>query len=356
MEPRKQAAAARPRRIDVDVHQGIPASFWQRLPLPWRAMAPTRGVSWPAAALGHTGYRTDVRREDGVHNDQTPADLVRRLLDPYGIDIAILNGNAGALGLNVHPNPGFAVAFAEGYNDWLIDTWLPYDSRLKASMTIAPNDPGASIAEIERVGGHPGIVQVVMSATSPRLYGDRAYWPIYEAAADKGLPVAIHPTGGSTYPPSAAGWPTTYLEAHTMIATGYLDHMISLICQGAFEQIPAMRFVFLEGGVTTFAPMLWRLEKNWKGVRSEVPWLKRSPMEYVKSNLRFSTQPIEEPEEPGLLEALFRALDGDCTIMYASDWPHWDFDDPEAALRPLSPTLRERVLWANAEETYGFHS
>lgn len=342
-----------PTRIDVDVHQGIPPSFWQRLPLPWRAMSPTRGVSWPAAGLGHTGYRADVHTEEGEHHDRTPQDVVDRLLDPYGIDVAILTGNAGALGINVHPNPGYARAFAEAYNDWLLDTWLPYDRRLKGSMLIAPQDVPASVAEIERVGDHPDIVQVLMSATSPRLYGDRFYWPIYQAAAERGLPVAIHPTGGTTYPPTASGWPTTYLEAHTMIATLYLNHMVSLLCQGVFEEIPELIFVFVEGGVTTFAPMLWRLEKTWKGVRAEVPWLTRSPREYLATNLRFSTQPIEEPSDRKLLEALFRDLQGERTLMYASDWPHWDFDDPEAALRPLSAEMRARVLAGTARQTYG---
>jgi predicted TIM-barrel fold metal-dependent hydrolase len=345
-------ATERAGRIDVDVHQGLPEAFWDRLGLPWSRMRPTRGVSWPASALGHTGYRTDVHTEEGVKHDTTPDDVVARLLDPYEIDVAILNGNAGALGINTHPNPHFALAFAQAYNDWLVDTWLPHDPRLRASMYVTPHDPAASVAEIERIGGHRGIVQVLMAASSPKLYGDRAFWPIYEAATSHDLPVAIHPTGGTTLAPTASGWPSTYLEAHTMIATRYLNHMVSLVCQGAFEEIPGMRFVFVEGGVTTFAPLLWRLEKNWKGVRAEVPWLTRSPREYLASNIRFSTQPIEEPSDRKLLLGLFRDLDAARTLMYASDWPHWDFDDADAALRPLDPELRQRVLFGTAADTY----
>lgn len=346
----------RPFRVDADVHQGLPASFWERLPLPWRAMRPTQGISWPAAALGHTGYRTDVHTPEGEHHDTEPQDVVGRLLEPYKIDIAILTGNAGALGVNTHPNAGFALSFAQAYNDWLVELWLEHDPRLRGSMMIAPQDIPSSVREIERVGKHPSIVQVILSATSPRLYGDRSYWPVYEAAAALNLPVAIHPTGGSTIAPTASGWPSTYLEAHTMIATVYLNHMVSLACQGVFEEIPAFKFVFIEGGVTLFAPMLWRLEKNWKGVRAEVPWLTSSPREYLSSNFRFSTQPIEEPEDSELLHRLFVDLKAERSIMYASDWPHWDFDDPEVALRSLPEALRLRIYGENARELYGLIS
>jgi len=230
---------------------------------------------------------------------------------------------------------------------------LSNDRRLKGSMLIAPDDVAGSVAEIERTGDHPDIVQVLMPASCSRLYGDPVFWPIYEAAADRGLPVAIHPTGGTVIPPTASGWPSTYLEAHTMIATTYLNHMISLVAQGAFEAIPRFRFVFVEGGVSVFAPMLWRLEKNWKGVRAEVPWMRHSPREYLEDHLRFSTQPIDEPGDARLLRMMFDDLRADRSLLYASDWPHWDFDDPEAALRPLEEPMRERILAGNALDLYG---
>lgn len=340
-------------RVDADVHQGVPESFWSRLPLPWRAMRPRIAVSWPASGLGHTGYRSDVHTDDGQHHDQHPSDVVERLLEPYDIDVAILTGNAGLLGATAHPNASFGVNFAQAYNDWLIEDWLSFDPRLKGSMLVAPLDVAASVREIHRVGSHPDIVQVIVAANSSRLFGDRYFWPIYEAAAELGLPMAIHPSGGTVVPPTAAGWPTTYLEAHTMIATEYLNHMVSLACQGIFEEIPSFKFVFVEGGVATFAPMLWRLEKNWKGVRAEVPWMTRSPREYLESNFRFTTQPIDEPDDPELLRRIFSDLRAEKSILYASDWPHWDFDDPEAALRPLTETVKLRVLGQNAVELYG---
>ena len=349
-EPIQDAASL---RIDVDVHQGLSASFWQRLPRPWRDMRAPGGIVWPAASLGHTGYRTDVHTSSGERFDAEPREVVERLLESSRIDVAILIGDAGALGIGTHPNGRFALTFVQAYNDWLEEVWLPHDRRLKGSMFVAPLDVSGSVAEIERFGDHPSVVQVLMPASAPRLYGDPVLWPIYEAATGKGLPIAIHPTGGSLTPPTSAGWPSTYLESHTMIATTYMNHMVSLVAQGAFEAIPGFRFVFVEGGVATFAPMLWRMEKNWKAVRAEVPWMTRSPRAYLDDHLRFSTQPIDEPGDPELLRRIFADLRAERSLLYASDWPHWDFDDPEAALLPLPAPVRERILGGNALDLYG---
>lgn len=340
-------------RVDADVHQGIDDAFWERLPMPWRKMRPGSAVSWPASVLGHTGYRSDVHTEEGELHDRTAADVTKRLLDTYNVDFAILTGNAGLLGVAAHPNSRFGVSFAQAYNDWLIEDWLNVEHRFKGSMMVSQLDMAAAVAEVERIGHHKGIVQVILPSNSGRLYGDRFYWPLYEVAAAHGLPIAIHPSGYTVLPPTSAGWPTTYLEAHTMIATEYLNHMISLASQGPFEEFPELKFVFIEGGVATFSPMLWRLEKNWKAVRAEVPWLTTSPREYLRTNFRFTTQPIEEPEDPELLRRIFADLRAERSVMFASDWPHWDFDDPEAALRPLPIALRNRILGENAVDLYG---
>ena len=42
-------------------------------------------------------------------------------------------------------------------------------------------------------------------------------------------------------------------------------------------------------------------------------------------------------------------------VMFATDYPHWDFDSPDRALpHTLPEDLRRRILAANAQETYGF--
>lgn len=340
--------------IDADVHQGFPdpKEFQRHFPEYWRGKGLPGGMPWPGG-VGRSGMRVDARPPGGGQAGSDPDFLKRQLLDDYGIKYAILNGS-GNLGANVHSNADFAVAYARAYNDYLIETWLG-DERLYGSMMIAPQDIPRSVEEIRRIGSHPKIVQVLMSSASSQLYGKRYFWPIYEAAASLGLPVAIHPgkEGNGVTLPTASGYPSYYIEWHTMLATGYMNHMVSLICEGVFEQFPDLAFVLVEGGVSWAGPILWRLDKNYKALRSEVPWLHMLPSEYVKRHIRFTTQPIEEPGDEGLLLRLFEEIDGARTVMFSTDYPHWDFDDPTSVMRNFPEDVKERIFYQNAAELYG---
>ena len=67
-------------------------------------------------------------------------------------------------------------------------------------------------------------------------------------------------------------------------------------------------------------------------MRKEVPHLKRPPSEYLREHFWFCTQPIEEPEQPQHIVAYVEAIGWD-RLMFSSDYPHWDFDDPRSALK-----------------------
>ena len=43
----------------------------------------------------------------------------------------------------------------------------------------------------------------------------------------------------------------------------------------------------------------------------------------------------------------------DRVLMFASDYPHWDFDSPIAAFPKVPQQLGERIFWRNAQELYG---
>jgi predicted TIM-barrel fold metal-dependent hydrolase len=95
------------------------------------------------------------------------------------------------------------------------------------------------------------------------------------------------------------------------------------------------------------------LDKNWKGLRDEVPWMKRLPSEYLTDHIRFTTQPFPEPDDPGHMRAVCEVLHADQTLIFSTDYPHWDFDDPYRALDALPPDTRRRVLVENARTLYG---
>lgn len=266
-------------------------------------------------------------------------------MDRYGFDYAILTGNASMIGISLNYDPDYANAVASAHNDWQNEVWLKASPRYKGSILINHADPDAAVREIERLAGHPDIVQVMMCSASRTLFGQRFYHPIYEAAERHGLPVAIHPGNeglGPTYPPTPSGYPTRYMEWQNIIPINYMSQVNSLVCEGVFEKFPKLKFVAIEGGISWLPHLMWRMDKNYKALRDTVPWLKKLPSEYIKEHVLLTTQPIEEPTQPQHLVDIINMCGAEDMVMFSSDYPHWDFDNPKMALASFPRELREK--------------
>ena len=94
----------------------------------------------------------------------------------------------------------FAEAQARAYNDWCSDHVQEGEGRLFGAGAVPPmhepEDVARVAAEIRRVAELPGMVSVFMRpnpAVDWRPFNDPVYDPIWQAAADTGLPIALHP-------------------------------------------------------------------------------------------------------------------------------------------------------------------
>jgi predicted TIM-barrel fold metal-dependent hydrolase len=253
-------------------------------------------------------------------------------------------------------HPQLAAALATAYNRWLVDEWLPRDPRLKGSLVVATQDAARAVEEIRSFGDRPDVVQVIVASGSRTGFGDPHYLPIFEAAVELGLPVAIHVGAeglATNAPPTATGYPAYYVEWHTLLPTTVMSHLVSLVCHGVFERLPELRIVVIETGVAWLPGLLWRLDANWRALRMEVPWVKRAPSETVREQVRFTTQPLEQPSNGGNLADALRLVDGlEDMLMFATDYPHWDFDTPRIVERRLPPEWRPKVMSENARALY----
>lgn len=299
--------------------------------------------------------RDDARAPDGSSPCSDPGFAAEQLLDGNGIDRAVLIGGE-VLGLGAMPDPDAAAMIASAYNDWMAATWFDADPRYRGYLVVGAQDPRLAADEIRRASSDRRFVGVLLPLTNI-LMGDRHYYPIYEAAAEVGIPVAVHPNSGEgifrTSPPMAGGTPTYYVEWHTGLSQVFQANVTSLVVHGVFERFPTLKVIITEGGLGWIPDVMWRLDKNVKGLRDEVPWVRRLPSEYLVDHVRFTTQPMPEPKRRSHLHTLLEIAQAERTLMFSSDYPHWDFDDPRHVLKTLPEAMRQRVASENAIDTYG---
>lgn len=323
---------------------------------PWAKGLPAASFQLPVPAYNHPGtnLRPDTVSPDGSPPASDPAFTAQDLLERYDLRAAVLVGG-NVLALGGLPDPDLAAAIASAYNDWLVETWLNTDERYWGSLVVAPQEPVKAAEEIARCASNPSFVQIFISNNGMAL-GKRHFYPIYEAAEHYGLPIGIHPGGeassGVNGHLTALDPPTYYIAMHTAMDQVYQAHVISLVTEGVFERFPTLKVGLIETGYAWLPAVMWKLDKNWKGLRREVPWVKRLPTEYIHDHIRISTQPMYEPPHRRQLDYLFEMINAEDILMFSTDYPHWDGDDPNTVLRAVSPDLRTRILSTNAEEFY----
>lgn len=343
--------------IDCDVHNTVPeiSALFPFLPERWQDYCVEHGVDSLAPAFYPPGAPLSATPESRLTADppgSDPAVVTSRVLDRAGADLAILNCLYAVQPIH---NEDWAVAMAGALNDWQAWRWLAADSRFRASIVVAPQNPHRAAEEIQRLAGHPGFVQVLLLAGSQTPLGTRHYWPIHRAAAEARLPVGIHPGVAGGNPPVPVGWPSFYIEEYAAAALAMQSQLTSLVCEGVFQKYADLTVTLLESGVTWVPSLMWRLDKNWKGLRREVPWLTQPPSQVIREHVRFSIQPFDGPADArGWLPRFLAQLGSVDMLLFSSDYPHWHHSSPaDAVLRYLSADERRKVLRDNAIVTYG---
>jgi hypothetical protein len=124
-------------------------------------------------------------------------------------------------------------------------------------------------------------------------------------------------------------------------ATSAQAVVTSMIMEGLFERYRDLKVVLIECGFGWLPALGWRLDKHWSRLRQEVPHLARAPSEYIREHFYVTTQPMEETEDPSHAVDAMRWI-GIERILLASDYPHWDIDDPVMAI-PRRSTARDAL-------------
>jgi len=249
-------------------------------------------------------------------------------------------------------NEDLSAALCRGVNNWVAAELLDHDPRLRASILVPPHSPVLAVQEIERLAQDNRFVQVLLPALGEMPLGRRSHWPIYEAAERHDLPIGIHAGSTFRHPPSALGWPSYYLEDYVSHATGFASVLSSLVTEGVFVKFRGLKVVLIESGVTWLPAYLWRINKTWRGVRAETPWVDRLPSEIIREHVRLTIQPFDEPPEQSQLQTILEEIGSDEMLLFSTDYPHWHFEGTAAIPDGLPKDLVQKILIDNPLATY----
>jgi predicted TIM-barrel fold metal-dependent hydrolase len=340
--------------IDCDVHPSVPGlgALLPHLDDYWRDMVEVRGMEGFASRayppLVPASARADWRG-DQIQAAESVERVRRDLLDRWQLKGAILNCLYGVQQIN---DEGLEAALCAALNDWLKEAWLDRDARLRASIVIPMQNPARAVEEIQRRADDRRFVQVLMPAMHDLPYGRRYWWRIYEQAERHGLPIGLHLGSAYRRAITAVGWPSYHVEDYVDQTQGMQAQLASLLSHGVFVEFPALKVVLIESGVTWLPAFLWRFAKFWRGLRIEVPWVDRSPIEIVREHVRLTLQPFDAPPSAPDVERLLEHLGSEDMLLFSSDYPHWHFDGDEALPEGLPAAVVERMLSHNPSATY----
>lgn len=345
--------------VDVDVHLSITdKSLIPYLDEPHRSRmkhskhkSPDDG--WDRSVNGKIPMDT----EDGEYAGVQSADrLWENVCRDLYVDYPIINTFAA---MSRNPEPDWSMALMRAHNDLMLDHFLDEYDEFKGLITLSTQKPQEAVEELDRVGNEDNMVGVYIHNTGPNPpLGDPTYDELWRTIEDHGHPVVFHGSAnGFMYEfPRQNQALNTFLPVHTLAhAWTQMLTVASLISEGTPEKFPDLDFVFLEAGITWFPYMMWRLNKEYAMRRSEVPLLKKSPEEYMAEQFYVGSQPIEEPNDPTDIGKIIEAIGTD-RLLFATDYPHWDFDHPEALDQHLRAMYteeeRNQVLHENAAEIF----
>ena len=312
-------------------------------------MNDTQGLQWQNV-WGRIPHGQGLK--EPVDDDSIPrcVTLSRKAMDAMSLDYQIFFPN-GMLFLGMHPVREIEVELATAYNRWLTEHVLPNEPRMRAFLYLPFNTPDAAQKTVERFLGKPGVAGFMVTSTRYQPVHANEYMKIYAMLEEAGVPIGFH---------AHHNWHNEYtrhlnrfvsLHALTFVLSN-LVHLTNWIVNGLPERFPKLKTIWIESGLAWVPFLMQRLDHEYLMRSSEAPLLKRLPSEYM-AEMYYTMQPMEATNMK-LLEGTFEAINAPTQLLYASDWPHWDFDPPARLfdLPFLSDDEKRNILGLNAARLF----
>jgi predicted TIM-barrel fold metal-dependent hydrolase len=276
--------------------------------------------------------------------------LSRKAMDCMALDYQVFFPSA-LLFLGMHPQREIEAELATAYNRWIVEQVLPHEPRMKAMLYLPFNTPDAAEATVKRFLGAPGVVGFLVTSTRYQPVHANEYMRLYAMLEEAGMPIGFH---------AHHNWHNEYtrhlnrfLSMHAIsFVLSNMVHLTNWVINGLPVRFPKLKVLWIESGLAWLPFLMQRLDHEYLMRVSEAPLLDRLPSEYI-SQMYYTMQPMEATNLK-LLEGTLEAIRADTQLLYASDWPHWDFDVPAKVfdLPFLDERAKRNILGFNAARVF----
>jgi predicted TIM-barrel fold metal-dependent hydrolase len=352
--------------VDVDAHHYENESLDEFLPfmandvlrqLVLAGRAKGRGSVVPNLAVGFQDMGGRITRYPMRSSEKTAqgklrdVELGHRWMDAMSVDYSCLFPTL-MLSVGLHPDPEMEVELCWAYNRWLTEKALPEaGGRFYSMLTLPLSEPDAALRQIETFGARKYVTGFMITCVRSLAVHHNAHMKIYRALEERGLALSFH----SAINPGEPVFKSLnrFASVHALGFPFYnILHLTNWVTNGLCERFPKLPVIWIEGGLAWIPFLMQRLDHEYMLRSSEYPLLKKKPSEYMR-DMYYASQPMEA-ENIRALACTFEMIGAETQLLYASDYPHWDFDLPSRIwdLPFLSEKAKHNILGGTASRLF----
>jgi uncharacterized protein len=315
---------------------------------------PDPDVAWFAPPDG-VRYVEGSAGADGSHPGSDPEAVGREVIDERGFDYAVLHPMSGAA---ILPDWHLGTAILSGTNRMMVERWLEsgtYADRFRGTIRVNPNDVEGAVREIVRWKDHPRIVQIGLPLQTQEPYGRPHFRPLWKAASDAGMPVAVHLEMGAgiTHPPTPSGITRTYSHHVGYQAPTFIWHLLNMIAEGVFESFPDLKVIWADGAADMVTPFIWRMDTFGRPHLEQTPWAPLIPSAYLVGHNYFVHGLLDGPGDAEFAGEWLRMTGKEDMLLFGSSYPDWQAVSTADLPPHWSDEQRAKVLGGNAAPLFG---
>lgn len=362
--------------IDADAHFYEPPDIWDKYMVGEECydLRPRVDKVWGRAILQYTDGQIAVggNRElssriltekfANGYDNWWSAESRLRDMDEQGWDIQVMLATNAAVSAAYNREPHVYAAMCRAYNNWANEYCSAAPERLKFCGQVPGELLDEMIVEMRRAVLDKGAVSIFLPQAIPdKMWHHPDYDPVWQAAAELEVPLAIHGMDSATGKPLLGERYNGVVGGARSVGTliGFpFENMLALahfMLSGILDRFPTLRLLVLESNSGWLPFFLNRLDKATEGRQGMAFYdnpLDASPKEYFLRQCAIAADADEDTIK------LVVDYIGDGNIVFNTDYPHADAPAPHEPVQdmmaqPIPDESKEKILWDNSVQIYG---